>query len=737
MRRPIPPKRHKSDGFHHCFVLCIITMTITLCASSPVHGRTSQSRGVIRTGPKVAQAVRVERAPRLDGTLNDPLWQAAEPVRDFRQREPHEGQAPTETTEVRVLYTRREVYFGILCRDSAPNAIVATELRRDLPQDLDDNFEILIDSTRDRRNAYVFQINWISQAQITDAGWTATVGIPFNTLNFTQSQDVVWGLNFKRFIRRKNEEDLWSAYRRVFGITKVSEAGELRGITDIGSGRLFIVKPYGLLGVDRLSTSTGTDFLHTGGLDIKYGLRSSLVANLTINTDFGDADVDQQQFNLTPYRIFFPEKRQFFLENAGVFDFSTGFQDLLFFSRQIGIDPNTGQVVPVNAGGKLTGTLGNYQIGIMDVQTRSDGPNPAVNYGVVRVKRSLFGNSYVGVMGIDKESGSALDPFNRTGGVDSRLVFWKNLIVHGYGARTDSSGSHSGDSNVGIDVSYETNWLQFLARRSKIGPNYNPEVGFVDRVDSNQSEVDLNLRPRPKIRGVRELNFESFIFHAPDTQGVLQTQEWQTTFRAEFNNGAYTDDDIVDVFTQRLTQSFNIYKNINIPPGLYHFTRHQLTYGSGQDRRFTFNLFNRFGAYYDGHLIESSARTNYRPTARFSLATTARWNKFSLPEGKFSVVLASAQANYSFSRFLTTSALIQMNTSNAQAVSANLRLRYNYRPDSDFYVIYNVGTRFASLAAANPQQLRETRFEVKFTYSFSPSRERIRKTQVADPKEGL
>ncbi|PYU89902.1 MAG: hypothetical protein DMG25_18105 [Acidobacteria bacterium] len=765
MRRPILPKHRKSHGFHHLVILCIITVTITLCASSPAHGRTNQSRGVIGTGPKVAQAVRVERAPRLDGTLNDPLWQAAEPVRDFLQREPHEGQTPTETTEVRVLYTRREVYFGILCRDSAPNVIVATELRRDLPQDLDDNFEILIDSTHDRRNAYVFQMNplgtqsdgliteerrsegqdydpgwdgvWTSQAQITDAGWTATVGIPFNTLNFTQSQDVVWGLNFKRLIRRKNEEDLWSAYRRVFGITKVSEAGELRGITDIGSGRLFIVKPYGLLGADRLSTSGGTDFLHTGGVDIKYGLRSSLVANLTINTDFGDADVDQQQFNLTPYRIFFPEKRQFFLENAGVFDFSTGFQDLLFFSRQIGIDPVTGQVVPVNAGGKLTGTLGNYQIGVMDVQTRSDGPNPAVNYGVVRVKRSLFGNSYVGTMGINKESGSALDPFNRTGGVDSRLVFWKNLIVHGYGARTDSAGSHSGDSNVGIDVSYETNWLQFLARRSKIGPNYNPEVGFVDRVDSNQSEVDLNLRPRPKIRGVRELNFESFIFHAPDTQGVLQTQEWQTTFRAEFNNGAYTDDDIVDVFTQRLTQPFNIYKNINIPPGLYHFTRHQLTYGSGQDRRFTFNLFNRFGTYYDGHLIESSVRTNYRPTARFSLATTARWNKFSLPEGKFSVVLASAQANYSFSRFLTTSALIQMNTSNAQAVSANLRLRYNYRPDSDFYVIYNVGTRFASLAAANPQQLRETRFEVKYTYSFSPPRERIRKTQVTDPKEGL
>lgn len=746
-----------------CSLGLVLAMTFSSgrCASA----RANQKAATPEQATKLAKAVRVEHPPRLDGTLDDPLWQAAEPITAFRQREPYEGQMPTEKTEVRVLYSRHEVYFGIVCYDSDPKAIVATELRRDLPQNLDDNFEILIDPTHDRRNAYVFQINplgtqsdgliteeqrpwqqdfdsgwdgvWTSAAQISGQGWTATVVIPFSTLNFTKSQDVEWGLNFKRFIRRKNEEDLWSAYRRVFGITKVSEAGLLTGINDIGSGRLFVVKPYALAGIDQLSNRLGTDVLHTGGMDIKYGLRSSLVTNLTINTDFGDADVDQQQFNLTPYKIFFPEKRQFFLENAGVFDFSTGFQDLLFFTRQIGIDPSTGQVVPINAGGKLTGTLGKYQVGLMDVQTRSDGPNPAVNYAVVRGKRSLFGDSYVGVMGIDKESGTALDHFNRTGGVDSRLVFFRNLVLHGYAARTDSPRVHSGDSNVGGDLSYQTNWLQFEARRNKIGSNYNPEVGFVDRVDANQSMVGLVFKQRPKIWNIRELQFEGFIFHAPDTQGVLQTQEWQTTFRAEFNNGAYTDDDIVNVFTQRLTEPFNIYKNVVIPPGIYHFARHQLTYGSGQDRRFTFNLFNRFGTYYDGHLIESSVRTNYRPNPRFSLATTARWNKFSLPEGKFSVVLASVQANYSFSRFLTTSTLIQMNTSNAQAVSANIRLRYNYRPDSDLYVIYNVGTRFASLAAANPQELRETRFEVKFSYSFSPSRERRPKTQATDPKEDL
>jgi hypothetical protein len=745
-------RKRKSGNPNHFSFGCQAIVLVCLTSNLRANARTNQGNPASAGQVHLAHAIKVERAPRLDGTLDDPLWQQAIPLADFQQREPREGEPATEETIVRIIYTRREIYFGILCKDSSPQGIIATELRRDLAQNLDDNFEILIDSTHDRRNAYVFQINplgtqsdgliteerrteeqdydsgwdgvWISAARITGQGWTATVGIPFSTLNFTKSQDVVWGLNFKRFIRRKNEEDLWSAYRRVFGITKVSEAGELRGITDIGSGRLFIVKPYVLGGVDHLSTSTGTDFLHTGGLDIKYGLRSNLVANLTANTDFADTDVDQQQFNLTPYKIFFPEKRQFFLENAGVFDFSTGFEDLLFFSRQIGIDPVSGQEVPINGGGKITGSLGKYEVGLMEVSTRSDGPNPFGNYMVGRVKRSLFGDSYVGLMGIDKESGNIFDRSNRTGGLDTRLVFFKNLIVHGYGALTSTPGVTGGNSSVGGDISYQNNWVELEARKNRIGPNYNPELGFVDRTDVNQSELGINFKPRPRIRGVRELNFESFIYHAPDTRGVLQTQEWQSTFRANFNNGGYTDDDLVDVFTQRISEPFNLYKSVFIPAGIYHFSRHQLTYGSGQNKRITFNLFERFGTYYDGHLNEVNVRTNYRPTSRFSVSTTASWNRFNLQEGKFSVVLAGIQANYSFSRFLTTSTLVQMDTANSQAVSANLRLRYNYRPDSDLYVIYNVGTRFASLAAANPQELREQKFAVKWTYSFSPSLER-------------
>src|SRR5215472_7695611 len=696
----------------------------------------------------VAKTVRVEQAPRLDGTLDDPLWQLAKPITNFRQKEPREGEPATEKTEVRILYTRHAVYFGIRCFDSEPSKIIATELRRDVSQDLDDHFVILIDSNFNRRGGYVFEINplgtqsdgliveeqegaqdtefdtgwdgvWVSEAKIGENGWTATIEIPFTTLNFTKSSDVVWGLNFKRFIRRKNEEDLWAAYRRTFGITKVSESGELTGITDIGSGRLFIIKPYGLVQYDKV-TGQNPAFPLTGGVDIKYGIRSNLILNLTGNTDFSSTEVDQEHVNLTPFPIYVPEKRQFFLENAGVFDFPLGDQDQLFFSRQIGIDSVTGQQVPINGGARLTGSVGRTEFGVMDVDTRSSGPNPYANYAVVRMKESLWGGSYVGVMGIDKRSGNLADYFNQTGGVDTRLVFLKDFVFVGHLAGTQSPGNPSGASDVGASVHYKSNWLEAIAAKRKIGPNFNPELGFIERTDSNQEYADATFKVRPEIKGIRELQFEGFIFHSPDTLGVVQTQEWQGTFRAEFHNGAYTDDDIADVFTQRITTPLNIYKNIFIPVGVYHFARHQLTYGSRLDRRFTYNFFERFGDYYGGRLNEFRVRATYRPTAKFSASLVQTWNRFRLPQGNFSVDLASLQGNYSFSRFLSLSSTLQMDTANTQAMSANVRLRYNYRPDSDLFVIYNLGTQFVSLAAANPQQIRETRFAIKFTYSFLP-----------------
>ena len=761
-RRQFRPDRDRRISFRapgFVFLLC-------LSCSAPVPGQ-ANSNSQAEKGQlggqqplRTAQAFRVDRAPRLDGSLDDPLWQRATPVAGFAQREPFEGQEPTEKTEVRILYSRSAVYFGVTCFDSNPLGIVATELRRDVSQELDDYFEIIIDSAHDRRNAYVFQVNplgtqrdaliteeqrtdsslgdgdsgwdgvWTSEARRSQNGWTLTVGIPFATLNFMQSRDVIWGINFKRFIRRKNEEDLWSGWRRMFGSARISQAGELHGISDIGSGRLFIVKPYGLTGFshcpqDAAGTglTPGWSALHTGGVDVKLGLRSNLVANFTVNTDFADADVDAQQFNLTPYKLFFPEKRQFFLENAGVFNFPLeGETDLLFFSRQIGIDPASGEQVPINAGAKITGSLGQFELGLMDVNTRTSGPNPWANFAVARAKYALWSGSYVGLMGIDKRSGSSTDSFNQSSGADTRLVFFRNLVVNGFASQTRTQGFSSGQTDLGAGFSYETSWFESFYDHRKIGPNFNPEVGFVERTDCICDFMDAALKPRPRVRGLRELSLEGFLFHAPDTHHVLQTQEWQGTFRAQFHNGSYTDDDIVDVFTQKLTEPFNIYKNVYIPIGDYHWTRHQLTYGSPQDRRLTFSFLERFGTYYNGRLNEARAGSTYRANEKLSFNFSEQWNRFRLPVpgGDFSVLVGSLQTNYSFSRFLTLSALAQMNTANREAVNANVRLRWNYRPDSDLYVIYTAGQAFASLVSTNPPQFYENRLAIKFTYSWRP-----------------
>src|SRR5260221_6939529 len=498
-------------------------LALTVCSGARTHALPQQERTTVpqveTRAPDAAEAVRVDHAPKLDGSLGDPLWQSAKPVTEIRQREPNEGERSTETTEVRILYTRHAVYFGIHCYDSEPSRIVATELRRDVTQDLDDHFEILIDSNHDRRGAYVFQINplgtqidgliveeqgnnngtdfdpgwdgvWTSEARVVADGWTATIEIPFTTLNFTHSTDVRWGVNFKRFIRRKNESDLWKAYRRTFGITKVSQAGDLEGIKEIGSGRLFVVKPYGLARYDK---QTGQDpkFPLTGGVDVKYGLSSNLVLNLTANTDFADTEVDLEPFNITPFKVFIPEKRQVFFENAGVFNFSLGDQDQLFFSRQIGIDPISGNQVPINGGGKLTGRIGRLELGVMDVDTRSSGPNPYSNFAVVRLKEALWAGSYVGVMGIDKRSGDVLDSFNQTGGLDTRLVFFRDWFVDAHMAGTQSPGNPSGNSDLGASLTYRSNWVEGIVEPRKTGPNLNPQVGFVERPDSNETYGDL------------------------------------------------------------------------------------------------------------------------------------------------------------------------------------------------------------------------------------------------------
>jgi len=685
---------------------------------------------------------RIQEAPHLSGQIDD-TWDSAAVVSDFRQREPFEGTPATEKTVVRVAYDKHNLYFAIYCYDDSPGRIIATELRRDADYTVDDYVSILISPRNDHRNGYIFTVNplgtqfdaliadegrvndpnwdgiWRSEAKIVPDGWTATIAIPFSTLNFKTYQNTTVGVTFSRFIRRKNEEDLWRAYLRIYGLPRVSEGGELSGLKDIGSGRLLVIKPYALAGY-RSNEITGKDALHSGGVDVKYGITSNLLANATVNTDFADADVDPLRLNLTPFKIFLPEKRPFFLENSGVFQFGEPSTTELFFSRQIGIDPNSGEQVPLDGGVKLTGSLGKFDLGVLDAHTRESGFNPAANYTIARLKRRFLSESYIGAIGLDKESSNPADQSNRASGVDLDLVLWKKWTVFAYYAKTFSAQPllQGKDWAHSVSLSYNSNLVQAVAQRKTVEPNFNPEVGFVDRTDLVTNYVDLTLSPRPKHGPVREYNFEGFFNYQPDTHGLLQTQEWQTTFRALFHNGSYTDDDIVDNFIQRLVTPFNIFKNVFIPAGLYHFDRHQLTYGSDLSKKFVWNFFERFGTYYNGTLNEFRLRQKYHPIPRISISASETWDRFRLAGQVYNVYVGSGTLGYSFSRFLTTSALVQVNSVDSHPVSVNLRLRYTYRPDSDLFVIYNVGSQFNSIAAGNPVLTQERRLTVKLTYSY-------------------
>ena len=697
---------------------------------------------------RTATATRAARAPRLDGTLDDAIWQSATPITDFRQREPLETVPATEKTEVRVLYDSHHVYFGIHCYDQAPGEIIATQLRRDLSMDLDDNFAIMIDPTLSHRNGYIFEVNplgtqrdgeiieeqapqtdsivdpswdglWISAAKISSGGWTATVAIPFSTLNFRGGTEVTWGLNFRRFIRRKNEEDTWSGYRRIFGFWRVSQAGQLQGLKEIGSGRLLVIKPYGLIGAQAFSGQSWSA-LHRGGGDIKYGLASNLIAVGTINTDFSDADVDQQQFNLTPYPIFVPEKRRFFLEDSDVFNFLLWNQDLLFFTRQIGIDPVSGQEVPIDAGGKVAGSARGFDLGVMDVRTRSAGVNPYGNYAVVRVKRPLMPGSYIGLMATDKQSGNPMDPYNRSGGVDAKFVFFRNLNLRGYYAKTWTSGLHGDNAALGGRLTYANNWFNIYAGHGVTEKNFNSEMGFVTRIDDQPTIFQFNFTPRPHVLNIRELDLGGFIGHDPNTTGKLIYREWTPNVRALFNSSAEIDLAPNDVVYQFLGQPLNLYKNVSIPAGGYRFTSHSLAYTSAGSHRLTFTGSEQWGSYYTGHLNGAIVTAQYRPNAHLALAFNETLNSFRLPQGNFDIDLAGVELSYAFNRFVNATTFVQADTAQNQAVSANLRLRYTFRPDSDLYVIYNAGNRFQSLAAGNPMEVREQKFAVKITYSWSP-----------------
>ena len=457
----------------------------------------------------------VEELPRIDGMLSEPLWQRATVITGFVQSEPHAGEPATERTEVRILYTRDVLLIGARLFDTEPDRIVGTEYRRDALLEAEDSFEIFFDTFRDGRNAFYFATNpvgarldgvmsnegavqnfewdgvWQAAATIDEAGWTVEIAIPFNTLRFVPGSIEAWGLNFGRRIARKREEAYWAFISPEWGFNakfRAARYGQLTGIERARPGGRLKLKPYALSGAEQdFETSTDTDLSLTGGLDAKIALSGSMNLDLTVNTDFAQVKSDQQQVNLTRFPLFFPEKREFFLENAGLFrigEVTRPFEPpgaLLFFSRRIGLSED-GDEIPIIGGARLTGKLGGTELGTFHIVTSDavleDEVVPRTVFSAVRVKQDILARSSLGGMFLNKtpadEGGST-----QLAVADLNFAYSQKGTVNAFVAKSRTPGLEGSDHAINVHADWVTDRLSVYGNYADIGDDFNSEMGFV------------------------------------------------------------------------------------------------------------------------------------------------------------------------------------------------------------------------------------------------------------------
>jgi hypothetical protein len=674
------------------------------------------------------RALRVTAEIKIDGRLDEPAWSQADAATDFRMEEPTEGAPASERTEVRVLFDDKNLYVGVHAFDSEPARINSRELVRDASFSNDDKVEILLDTYHDRRNAFRFAVNplgvqqdalitdegrdvnlswdarWLSTGHIDQTGWSVEIAIPLSTLRFKEGENS-WGFNVARIIRRKNEENLWTSWQRSFGLERVSQAGELIGVGEIRRRRLVEVKPYisggwreGVPAIGRRGFDAGVQ--GKTGLEVaKIGITPSLTAEFTANPDFGQAEVDSQVVNLTRFSVFFPEKRDFFLENAGIFLFGREESNQLFFTRRIGLTDD-GAPVPIDYGAKVTGKVGRYNVGFLQVQTRRLG-EPATGLGiprqhftVARVKRDILRRSFVGAMFVNRQ-GSVVaggTRYNRAGGVDAEFNLTDHYQIKAFLMGTATPGVRSSFLSGRVDSRFENNLFRFIAVYEDIGSNFRPEVGFVERNGIHQYFGQAAYKPRPQfIPHVRQMEFETQLEYYTDRRGKLATRQAELSWDTEFKNSADLFFRPVEDVTDVLTEPFEIRPGKIIPAGSYHFNRPRVSFTSDRSKHVVLTGRYKWGDFYSGKRDEISAGVTFRPSEHFLFDFSDSFNDVRLKQGDFTTNLFFGRVNYNFSRKLLTSALMQLNSA-ARLAAVNVRLRYIYRPNSDFFVIYNQTT---------------------------------------------
>jgi hypothetical protein len=696
-------------------------LLVLMPLAAPAHAQSTRERQSLR-------AVRTDEAPRIDGVLDEKSWQSAPPVDRFTQQEPREGQQASDRTEVRVLYDSRNIYIGVHAFASEP--VVATEMRRDADRLFDeDNFQVVIDTFMDSRNGYMFlttplgakleqqifdegegggrgttsNVNrnwdgvWNSEARITDDGWTAEIVIPTNTVRFKANDEQTWGINFQRHIRRKNEQVFWSPIPRAYSLTRVSLAGQLTGLKGLSLGMDLKLKPFVIAGARNRqlsATNKSTEALRDIGLDARYGVTTGLNLDVTLNTDFAQVEVDEQQVNLTRFGLFFPEKRDFFLENSNFFTTGTGasftstqVQTDLFFSRRIGLSA-AGLPIPMIGGARLAGKAGRNSIGMLNVQTGEAFGRPGDNFFVGRYSRDILRRSRVGAILINKESAGGSAHYNRTMGLDANLAIGRSVQVNSYLAKTATPGLDGKDLAFYGRLAYRDPKLNMWLNYLDVQENFNAEVGFVQRRGIRTTKAYFS--PTPRLGGKYKIRFMEPMYVV--TYMTDQTNRLVYRMHHYMLGTTLQDDSFINVVYQQvldvLDAPFQIRPNVRIPIGDYKFNEWSFTYNTSPGRKLYGRMQFAPSTFYDGTRRNLTTAVGVRATNRLSSELQYNRNDVKMPFGDFLVNLTSLRVDYTFSPRMTLRSLTQYNTSTHE-ISNNVRFNFIHRPGSDIYLVYN------------------------------------------------
>ena len=715
--------------------VCILSVSIRLEAQTE------------RELPRMS-AHRTSEEINIDGVLDEPVWEDVQPIQKLYQIQPNQGEPATEQSEVRILYDDKKLYFGFIFFDSEMDKVVANDMRRDSRGLRSNDYGfLLLDTYNDRRNAVFFRftpvggmedtavsdsggslntswdIVWECRCKINENNWTVEIAIPFSQLRFEKNDVMNWGLNFGREIARKREIAAWNEAPKTYGgLAKYRTAyfGTLEGLEDISPSRPLELLPYLLPGASYTSGIEGSEgdldldikygevqihrantfaFLK-GGLDLKYGVTPNLTADLTFNTDFAQVEADQEQVNLTRFSLFFPEQRPFFLEGASIFDvgiprpsFRRPPPLLLFYSRRIGLAH--GHAIPILGGGKMTGKIGPYGIGILNVLTNTFEEEetgipeeemfsePRTNYSVLRVNRDILKGSTLGGIFINKQDA---DLYNRTAGLDLSYRPTREINIEGLWSRTFEADVSGNTNAFFFGGDWRTNLFRLGASYMDIGEDFNPGVGYIRRSNVRRFRGGGSYTPWPGKFGIREIQIGPEVDLVLTQDNELETREITFDTQFEFETG---DDIGVEVknTTDHLDVGFLLQEG-EIPEGEYTFTSFQVSGRTSSSRMISGQLQVEFGEFYSGtrrgFLIDATAR----PNAKLSIEPFIEFNRITLPDEEFDANAFGGRISYSFSTTLFMKLFSQWST-DRDVLSANFLVNYIYRPGSDFYLVFD------------------------------------------------